>query len=85
MTTTKTSQDAALRQVEQTVIDASDCAVGMLNSLASLLAGIQAMADGHHDIQQLAMLGQEIADGYMETMRSYKENLPEAGQQGSRP
>lgn len=62
----------------QDVINASDCAVGMLNSLASLLAGIQAMADGHHDIQQLAMLGQEIADGYMNTMRTYKDNLPVA-------
>ncbi|OWY35271.1 hypothetical protein [Herbaspirillum aquaticum] len=68
--------DENLKQAVRTCIDASDCAVGMLNSLDSLFAGIQALADNHRNIQQLAMLGQEVIDGYMETMRSYKENLP---------
>jgi hypothetical protein len=84
MTAAKISQDAALRQAAQTVTDASDCAVGMLNSLGSLLAGIQAMTGGNQDVQQLAQLGREVIDGYMETMRSYKDNLPELAEGGAK-
>ena len=78
------SVDENLKQVVRTCIDASDCAVGMLNSLGSLLAGIQAMAGGNQDVQQLAQLGGEVIDGYMETMRSYKDNLPELAEGGAK-
>jgi hypothetical protein len=84
MTSAKISQELTANQAVQTAINASDCAVGMLNSLASLLAGIQAMAYDNGDIRQLAMLGQEIVDGYMETMRSYKENLPALADGGAK-
>ncbi|MCI1005235.1 hypothetical protein [Herbaspirillum sp. C7C8] len=84
MTAAKNSRDAALKQVGQTVIDASDCAVVMLNSLGSLFAGIQSLADSNRNVQQLAMLGQELIDGYVETMRSYKDNLPEIAEGGAK-
>lgn len=84
MTAAQNSQYATLIQAEQSVIDASDCAVGMLNSLGSLFAAIQAMAGGNQDVQQLAQLGREVIDGYMDTMRSYKDNLPALAEGGAK-
>lgn len=77
MTSEKSTLAEALN-LAQDVINASDCAVGMLDSLASMFAGIQAMAGDHASIQQLAMLGQEVIDGYRGIMESYKDKLPEA-------
>lgn len=72
MTSSKITLQATVKKAEQNAIDASDCAIGMLKSLAATFAGIQALAGADSKVTQLAMVGAELAEDYMGTIESFQ-------------
>lgn len=81
MTSSKIPWQAAVKKAEQNAIDTSDCAAGMLKSLAATFVGIQALAAEIPSIRQLAMVGAELAEDYLVTIESFRTALDGAAAQ----